>query len=76
MRGESRRVYEIVVGACLVALGLVVPFGDSAKGVCDDSMWDNVTDTDGNGCYHYTLFPSECGRKDDLNFTASKMCCA
>ena len=59
----------------VVVLGLL-RFGDSAKGKCDDSMWNNVTDSDGNGCDYYISFPSVCGRKDNSDFIANKMCCA
>ena len=65
-----------IVGACLLTLGRSVGYGDSEERVCDDSLFQNMTDSDGHGCDYYRVFPFECGRKDDLNFTAKEMCCA
>jgi len=41
---------------------------------CNDS--DEPTDKDGYGCKDYNEFPSECGKYDDNDFTASTLCCA
>ena len=72
MRGESRRVFEIVVGACLVMLGLVVRFGESA---CVDTMLE-ARDSNGNYCFEGNYDSGNiCGLYDDFDFTANQMCC-
>ena len=72
MRGESRRVFEIIVGACLGMLGLVVRFGES---LCVDT--DLVaTDSRGGHCDNGNYDSRNiCGLYDDFDFTASQMCC-
>ena len=40
------------MGACLAML---VRFGESAKGACDDSMWSDRQDSYGDACADYKL---------------------
>ena len=66
MRRESRRVYEIVVGACLATLGLVVRFGESA---CMDTQFE-AEDSRGDQCDDGTYNnENNCGLYDDFDFT-------
>ena len=41
---------------------------------CDDSMWDDRTDSFGDYCSDYN--PSWCGNWDDYDFSSNDMCCA
>ena len=44
---------------------------------CDDSMWNDRTDRDGDGCSAYTINPGWCGGGyDDDDFSSNEMCCA
>ena len=72
MRGESRRVYEVVVGACLATLGLVVRFGQS---LCVNTQFE-ARDTRVKNCHNGNYDSGNiCGLYDDVDFTANQMCC-
>ena len=69
MRGERRRIFEIV--ACLVMLG-VVKFGES------DCVSTHIEATDSRGasCFNGNYGSQNiCGVYDDVDFTANQMCC-
>ena len=62
----------MVVGASLAMLGLVVRFGESA---CVDTQFD-ARDSRGNICQSGNYDSgNNCGLYDDVDFTASEMCC-
>ena len=72
MRGERRRVFEIVVGACLAMLGLVVRFGES---ICVNTNLE-AKDSRDNRCSNGDYDSGNiCGLYDDVDFTANQMCC-
>ena len=45
------------------------------SGTCIDTD-DGKTDKDGDGCEYYDDWPGDCGSYDDLDFTATSVCCA
>ncbi len=54
----------------LVALALV----KESESVCVDTLFE-ARDSYGDPCDYYFEYPDECGGYDDVDFTASQMCC-
>ena len=71
MRGKRRRVFEIVVGACLAMLGRVV----DGQSFCADTFFE-ARDSRGKSCSDGNYDSGNiCGLYDDFDFTANQMCC-
>ena len=65
MRGRGEGLYEIVVGACLATLGLVVRFGES---ICVSTMLE-ARDSRDQLCGNYDS-GNICALYDNFEFTA------
>ena len=75
MRGESRRVYEIVVGACLAALGRSNHLEGGGDPLCANTQLEARDSRElGCGSGNYDSV-NNCGLYDDVDFTAQELCC-
>ena len=76
MRGE-RRVFEIIVGACLVMLGRSNHMNENGELPCVSTNFE-ARDSRGKACANGNYGGDDgdiCGAYDDIDFTASQMCC-